>query len=121
VVIATSQRPVPFAVDGARLAALAEGGPPPPHDDPDVRPWPAGAVERAADRRVRAAAGGGDSDLTISVTLARGRPPRRPRPSGIQRAVERIVVEAGGARYGGDPVAVSTGGQPAGIPQVGGP
>jgi hypothetical protein len=29
--------PVPFAVDGARLAALAEGRPAPePHDDPDV-------------------------------------------------------------------------------------
>ena len=29
--------PVPFAVDGARLAALAQGRPPPrPHEDPDV-------------------------------------------------------------------------------------
>jgi hypothetical protein len=116
--------PVPFAVDGARLAALAEGRPaPPPHDDPDVRALAAPAL--AGEPLIVGFAllpGGGDSDLTISVTLARGYGPGDARAqAAIQRAVERIVAGGGARVRRGITVAVSTGGQPAGIPQVGGP
>ena len=116
--------PVPFAVNGARLAALAEGRPaPPPHDDPDVRALAAPAL--AGEPLIVGFAllpGGGDSDLTISVTLARGYGPGDARAqAAIQRAVERIVAGGGARVRRGITVAVSTGGQPAGIPQVGGP
>jgi hypothetical protein len=66
--------PVPIAIDGARLAALAEGRPVPlPHEDPDVL----GAVRAAAADRpeiagLSVAASGGGSDLQINVTLASG-------------------------------------------------
>ncbi len=76
--------PVPFAVDGARLAALAEGRPAPlPHDDPDVRALAAAAL--AGEPLIAGFAllpGGGDSDLTISVTLARGYGPADARARG---------------------------------------
>jgi SseB protein N-terminal domain len=65
--------PVPIAVDGARLAALASGQPvPQPHEDPDVlaEVHAAAAAQPAiAGLRLRA---GGDSDLQINVTLAAG-------------------------------------------------
>ena len=116
--------PVPFAVDGARLAALAEGRPaPPPHDDPDVQALAAPAL--AGEPLIAGFAllpGGGDSDLTVSVTLARGYGPGDARAqAAIQRAVERIVAGGGARVRRGITVAVSTGGQPAGTPQVGGP
>jgi hypothetical protein len=65
--------PVPIAVDGARLAALADGRPVPlPHEDPDVL----AAVQAAAAGQpaiaglsLAASAGG---DLQINVTLADG-------------------------------------------------
>jgi hypothetical protein len=66
--------PVPVAVDGARLAALAGGRPVPlPHQDPDVQ-----AAVRAAAAGQPAISGVGitpgedGSDLTIQVTLAAG-------------------------------------------------
>jgi len=64
--------PVPLAVDGARLAALADGQPVPlPHEDPDVlsavRAAAAGLPEIAG---VRAGAGQAGDDLEIQVTLA---------------------------------------------------
>ena len=116
--------PVPFAVDGARLAALAEGRPaPPPHDDPDVRALAGAAL--AGEPLIAGFAlqpGGGDSDLTISVTLARGCGPGDARAqAAIQRAVERIVAGGGARLRRGITVAVSTGGQPARTPEVGGP
>jgi len=126
--------PVPFAVDGARLAALAEGRPPPlPHNDPDVQALAAAAL--AGEPPVAGFAllpGGGDSDLTIQVTLAPGYGPSDVRAqAAIQRAVERIVTGGGGRVRRGITVAVSTvpvgtgpvspGGQPADIPPAGGP
>jgi hypothetical protein len=116
--------PVPFAVDGARLAALAEGRPaPPPHDDPDVRALAAAAL--AAEPLIAGFAllpGGGDTDLTISMTLARGCGPGDARAQvAIQRAVEHIVAGGGARVRRGITVAVSTGGQPAGTPRAGGP
>jgi len=141
--------PVPFAVDGARLAALAEGRPAPlPHDDPDVRALAAAAL--AGEPLIAGFAllpGSGDSDLTIHVTLARGCGPADPRAqAAIQRAVESIVTGGGGRVRRGITVAVGTGpfgtgpfgtgpggtgpggtgpgsagGRPAGTPQAGGP
>jgi SseB protein N-terminal domain len=116
--------PVPFAVDGARLAALAEGRPaPPPHDDPDVRALAAAAL--AGEPLIAGCVllpGGGDADLTISMTLARGCGPGDARAqAAIQRAVEHIVAGGGARVRRGITVAVSTGGQPAGTPQAGGP
>jgi type III secretion system (T3SS) SseB-like protein len=66
--------PVPLAVDGARLAALADGRPVPlPHQDPDVR----AVVQAAADGRPAIAAleveaGQDGGDLVVRVTLAAG-------------------------------------------------
>jgi hypothetical protein len=65
--------PVPIAIDGARLAALADGRPVPlPHEDPDVL----GAVRAAAAGRPEIAGlsvgASGDGDLRINVTLADG-------------------------------------------------
>jgi hypothetical protein len=66
--------PVPMAIDGARLAALADGRPvPPPHQDPDVLAAvrAAGAGQPAiAGLSLAASADGGD--LQINVTLADG-------------------------------------------------
>src|SRR5262245_59395327 len=116
--------PVPFAVDGARLAALAAGPPPPlPHDDPDVQARAAAAL--AGEPPVAGFAllpGGGGGDLTIQVTLAPGYGPSDARAqAAIQRAVERLVAGGGGRVRRGITVAVSTGGQPAGTPPAGGP
>ena len=126
--------PVPFAVDGARLAALAEGRPPPlPHDDPDMQALAAAAL--AGEPLIAGFAllpGGGDSDLTISVTLAHGCGPADARAqAAIQRAAERIVAGGGARVRRGITVAVSTGaastgaasagGQPTGVPPAGGP
>ena len=121
--------PVPFAVDGARLAALAEGRPPPlPHNDPDMQALAVAAL--AGEPPVAGFAllpGGGDSDLTVQVTLAPGYAPSDARAqAAIQRAMERIVAGSGGRVRRGITVAVSTGavstgGQTAGIPPAGGP
>ena len=136
--------PVPFAVDGARLAALAEGRPVPlPHDDPDVEALAAAAL--AGEPLIAGFAllpGGGDSDLTISVTLAHGCGPADARAqAAIQRAAERIVAGGGARVRRGITVALSTGavstgaastgaastgaastgGQPTGVPPAGGP
>jgi hypothetical protein len=77
--------PVPLAVDGARLAALADGGQVPrPHQDPDVLGAVAAAVAgqpaiagfRVADgdpAAARASASAGEGcDLQIELTLAAG-------------------------------------------------
>jgi type III secretion system (T3SS) SseB-like protein len=126
--------PVPFAVDGARLAALAAGRPPPlPHNDPDMQALAAAAMP--GEPPVAGLAllpGGDDSDLTIQVTLTPGYGPSDARAqAAIQRAVERIVAGGGGRVRRGITVAVrtgaastgaaSTGAQPAGIPPAEGP
>lgn len=66
--------PVPLAVDGARLAALASGQPVPlPHQDPDVlAAVRAAAAGRAALTRLSLAPGRTGTDLEIRVTLAAG-------------------------------------------------
>jgi hypothetical protein len=87
--------PVPLAVDGARLAALAEGRPPPlPHEDPDVQ-----ALALASEPLIAGFAllpGTGGSDLTIQVTLVHGYGPGHAlAQAAIQRAVQRIVADGG--------------------------
>lgn len=103
--------PVPLAVEGARLAALAAGGPaPPPHADPDVL-----AVARevlAAERPVIAGfallPGGEGSDLGLEVRLAPG---RRGGEAGVRQAVERsaagIMTGTGGRFRRGIEIAIT--------------
>ena len=91
--------PVPLAVDGARLAALADGRPPPlPHQDPDVRALADAAM--TGEPLIAGFAllpGENGSDLTIQVMLAHGqRPGQVLAQAAIQRAVERIAAAGGG-------------------------
>jgi hypothetical protein len=104
--------PVPFAVDGARLAALAEGRPVPlPHEDPDVRALADAAL--AGDPLIAGHAlrpGQAGSDLTIQVALARGYGSADARAqAAIQAAVERLVAGGGGRVRRGITVAVTAG------------
>src|SRR5580700_3037056 len=66
--------PVPIAIDGARLAALADGRPVPlPHQDPDVlAAVRAAGANQPAITGLSAAAADDGSDLQINVTLADG-------------------------------------------------
>jgi hypothetical protein len=66
--------PVPLAVDGARLAALADGLPVPlPHQDPDVQAAvQAAAAAMPAVTGISLAPGENGTDLAIEVTLAAG-------------------------------------------------
>ena len=91
--------PVPLAVDGARLAALAEGRPPPlPHEDPDVRALADAAL--ASEPLIAGFAllpGTSGSDLAIQVTLVHGYGPGHAlAQAAIQRAVQHIVAGGGG-------------------------
>jgi SseB protein N-terminal domain len=91
--------PVPLAVDGARLAALADGRPPPPpHEDPDVRALADAAMTGEPLIAGFALLPGEDgSDLTIQVMLAHGHGPgQAPARAAIQRAVGRIAAAGGG-------------------------
>jgi type III secretion system (T3SS) SseB-like protein len=96
--------PVPLAVEGDRLAALAAGEPvPPPHQDTDVRDAVARAVvESAAAAGISPGAvgfalrpGADGTDLVIEVAA----------PAGLTRpAAERVAAQAGSAamaRLGG--------------------
>ena len=108
--------PVPLAVDGARLAALAEGRPPPlPHEDPDVRALADAAL--AGEPLVAGFAllpGKGESDLTIQVTLVHGYGPAHAHvQAAIQRAAERIVAGGGARMRRGITVTVSLADRPA--------
>ena len=58
--------PVPLAVEGARLRALANGEPPPlPHEDPDIR-----AEVAAVTPDFALGPGGPDSDLVVTLKTA---------------------------------------------------
>jgi hypothetical protein len=114
--------PVPLAVDGARLAALAGGRPvPPPHADPDVQALVAAAL---AGEPVIAGFGlrPGDSgsDVTIELALAAGcQPGDAGAQEAIRRAAARIMATGGDRLRRGITVAISAGGDPAA--PVGGP
>jgi len=90
--------PVPFAVDGARLAALAQGRPPPrPYEDPDVAELAHAAL--AAEPVIagyRLLRGEDGTDLTLCLVPVPGCDPERDRFTGAaQRASQRLLAGAG--------------------------
>jgi hypothetical protein len=109
--------PVPLAVDGARLAALAEGRKIPlPHEDPDVRAAAQAAL--AAEPLITGAqlAGPGDgSDITLQVTLAAGCDAALA-GAAVRRAVTGLLAATGGRFRRGVQVAVVETGRLAGRP-----
>ena len=89
--------PVPLAVEGARLAALASGQPvPPPHEDPDVRAEVQAAV--AAEPAIAGfslAPGRADAaDLAVRLHLAKPGPTMDWRPA-VNRAAAGIAARLG--------------------------
>ena len=82
--------PVPLAVEGARLAALAQGQPVPmPYEDPDVREVVAALVAQAADGAEPASftlrPAPGDGDLLIELA-----PPAGMDPAAVQAFASRV-------------------------------
>jgi hypothetical protein len=89
--------PAPFAVEGARLAALAAGQPvPPPYDDPDVRAEVQAAV--AAESAIAGfslAPGREDGpDLAVTLHLARNAP-TPDQGAAVNRAAAGIAARLG--------------------------
>jgi hypothetical protein len=106
--------PVPLAVDGARLAALAAGRPvPPPQEDPDVLAAVAAAVAGEpviAEFGLRA--GDEGTDLTVELALAAGQQPGGARAQeAAGRAAARIIAAGGDRLRRGIAVAISAGGR----------
>jgi hypothetical protein len=99
--------PVPFAVDGARLAALAQGRPPPwPYEDRDVAALVHAAL--AAEPAVagyRLLPGQNGTDLTLCLVPAPGCDPAA-FTAAAQRASERVLSGAGPRLRRGVQVAV---------------
>jgi hypothetical protein len=92
--------PVPFAVDGARLAALAQGRPAPePHQDPDVR---ALAHEALAAEPVIAGyqllPGADGTDLTLVLVPVPGFDPGDRRVAEAARRASRRLLDGAGGR-----------------------
>jgi hypothetical protein len=90
--------PVPFAVDGARLAALAQGRPAPmPYEDPDVIALVHAAL--AAEPVIagyRLLPGEDGTDLTLCLVPVPGCDPAEPGVTGAaQRACEQLLAGAG--------------------------
>ncbi len=89
--------PVPLAVEGARLAALASGRPvPPPHEDPDVRAdiQAAVAAEPAVAGFSLAPGRAGAADLSVRLHLARPGPAADWGPA-VNRAAAGIAARLG--------------------------
>ena len=93
--------PVPVAVDGARLAALAAGEPPPePHTDPDIRADVAAALAQAglpAITGAELAAGRDGTDLAVRLLLEAA--PGAGQPGAgqlVRQAAEAIAARLGG-------------------------
>lgn len=103
--------PVPLAVEGGRLAALAAGEPVPyPHEDPDLLAALSGAV--AAEPLIAGAtlAAGAGGDLALRVRLAAGCAPGGPAAQqAIQRAAGSLAAAAGGRLRRGLEVSVASG------------
>lgn len=107
--------PVPLAVDGARLAALAGGRPVPfPHEDPDVL----AAVTEALAREpviagVSLAAPVGDSDVALRVVLTADGDAAQ-LEAALRRATGTLLAAAGGRLRRGVEVAVIEAGRVSG-------
>ena len=100
--------PVPLAVEGARLAALAAGRPvPPPHEDPDVRAAVQAAIagEPGIDGFTLAPGSADGTDLAIALHLA-AQPAAQPsadravRPNADRAAASIAARLAGRLRRG---------------------
>jgi hypothetical protein len=89
--------PVPLAIDGARLAALADGRPvPPPREDPDVLAVVrAAAASQAGITGLRLADGADGSDLLVALSVRPGL------PAGAGEQLAGLVAEQVMARLGG--------------------
>jgi len=91
--------PVPLAVDGARLAALAAGRPvPPPHQDPDVRADVEAAVadEPGIAGFSLAAGRAADTDLAVTLKLAARDGKQRDWEPVVNRAAAGIAARLAG-------------------------
>ncbi len=93
--------PVPIAVEGARLAALAAGQPPPaPQDDPDIRADVAAALaerpaaEAAGVTRAELAAGPDGTDLAVRLLIGPGATSAH--PAALQPVAEAIAARLAG-------------------------
>jgi hypothetical protein len=99
--------PVPLALDGARLAALAASGKVPlPDEDPDVQAAAEAAV--ASEPLITSwmlAGPGDDSDLALQVTLAAGCDAAQA-GAAVRRAVASLMAITGGRFRRGVEVAV---------------
>ena len=91
--------PVPVAVDGARLAALAAGEPPPaPHHDPDIRADVAAALADIGGRNSTAVAGARlapgpeGTDLAVSLLINSWAVTTPGLQAGLQEAAEAIAA-----------------------------
>lgn len=93
--------PVPFAVDGARLAALAQGrAAPPPHEDPDVMALAHEALlAEPAIGGYRLLPGEGGTDLTLLLVPVPGRSQEEVRDA-AQRAAQRLMGAGDRVRRG---------------------
>lgn len=96
--------PVPLAVDGARLAALADGRPVPlPHEDPDVLSEVRAAA--AAEELIAGVRVGPGRDVEIQVTCPRGCPPAAAAEA-ARRLGAAVMARLGGRLRRGIAVAV---------------
>ncbi len=104
--------PVPLAVDGARLAALAAGTPVPrPDRDPDVAALAGqvlGAEPAITGFRLLPARHGGDLAIEVTLAAGRGAGPERARAA-LARSAESIMTRAGGRTRRGIEVTVAPG------------
>ena len=99
--------PVPLAVEGARLAALAAGQPvPPPHEDPDVQAEVQAAVAAEPVIAGFSLAPGrpGATDLAIRLELAKPSPDREP---AVNRAAAGIAARLGARLHRGIEVIIA--------------
>jgi SseB protein N-terminal domain len=107
--------PVPLAVEGARLAALAAGRPvPPPDEDPDVLAVVAAALAgESAIAEFGLRPGNDGTDVTVQLALAAGHEPGDAHAqAAVRRAAARIMATSGDRLRRGIAVAISPGGGP---------
>jgi hypothetical protein len=88
--------PVPFVVEGARLAALAAGEQPPPaHLDPDIRAViEAAAAGEPAIVGVSLAPGGAHADLAVTLRLTTALRPADPAAAEAARRAAQAIAAA---------------------------